>query len=439
MFFFDLSVSANLGETTFHLGPYIYAFIITSSLTMLGLYRFNATYDLASIIKRVSVSFVVSIMLLVLLAVIEAVFFEAVFFTVPPNEAMNFVPTYTATFFSVLFLHHQYLRRIECKPSFRNNVLVLGAGDRANLIAGLGGGVLQTSCIRGFVKCNGDKVCIQQNKLIEVETDSLESYVAANNIHEIVFVPDDRRIHFPADQLLACKMRGVKISGLLSFIERETGKMNIEGLTPSWLIFSEGFAHSRFKVIQKRTIDVVFSFLLLITLLPVLILVGLAIVLDDGGEVFYLQKRVGRNGRIFKIYKFRSMFTNAETKGAQWAQEDDPRITRVGRFIRKYRLDELPQLLNVFMGEMSLVGPRPERPEFVTLLTDNIPFYEKRHFYKPGLTGWAQLNYPYGSSEKDALEKLKYDLYYIKYHSMVFDFLILLMTVEIVFFKKGAR
>ena len=211
-------------------------------------------------------------------------------------------------------------------------------------------------------------------------------------------------------------------------------------LSPSSLIFSDGFRPSRLKAFTKRLLDLTLSGFLLAALLPLFALVAAAIVLENAnGGIFYRQKRVGRNGREFEILKFRSMVPDAEKNGVQWASENDDRITRVGGFIRKHRLDELPQLLNVLRGDMSLVGPRPERPEFVDSLKKTIPFYDKRHFAQPGITGWAQLNYPYGSSEKDALEKLQYDLYYVKHASVLFDLLILLQTAEVIFFRKGSR
>ncbi|HJX21606.1 MAG TPA: TIGR03013 family XrtA/PEP-CTERM system glycosyltransferase, partial [Steroidobacteraceae bacterium] len=247
---------------------------------------------------------------------------------------------------------------------------------------------------------------------------------------------------FPLRELLECRIAGIDVTELLTFLERETGRVHIDVLNPSWMIFGEGFRRDPLRLLSARLLDLLASLLTVVVSLPVLVLTALAIKLEDGwrAPVFYRQARVGLAGHSFDVLKFRSMRTDAERDGqAQWAQKADPRVTRVGAVIRKLRIDELPQILNVLRGHMSFVGPRPERPQFANELVGKIPYYVLRHCVKPGITGWAQLCYPYGSSEEDAFEKLQYDLYYIKNNSLLFDLAILVQTAEVVFMGKGAR
>ncbi|HUA90305.1 MAG TPA: exopolysaccharide biosynthesis polyprenyl glycosylphosphotransferase, partial [Steroidobacteraceae bacterium] len=228
---------------------------------------------------------------------------------------------------------------------------------------------------------------------------------------------------------------------LLTFLERETGRVRLDVLNPSWMIFGQGFRRDPLRLFSSRMLDLGASVAVLAISLPVMLLTVVAIKLEDGlrAPTLYSQRRVGLGGREFNVLKFRSMRTDAEANGAVWAQRSDPRVTRVGAVIRKLRIDELPQILNVLRGHMSFIGPRPERPEFVAELAEKIPYYVQRHYVKPGITGWAQLCYPYGSSEQDALEKLQYDLYYIKNNSLLFDLSILVQTAEVVLLGKGAR
>jgi sugar transferase (PEP-CTERM system associated) len=261
-------------------------------------------------------------------------------------------------------------------------------------------------------------------------------------VDEIVMAMDDRRQQFPLKELLDCRLKGIDVVELASFLERETGKVYLDILIPSWMIFGDGFRRDFIRRYSERAFDIAASLVLLMLTLPVMLLTMLAIKLEEGvrAPLLYGQPRVGCGGKVFRVMKFRSMRTNAESDGrARWAKANDDRVTRVGRFIRKVRIDELPQLFNVLGGQMSFVGPRPERPEFVGQLSESIPYYDIRHAVKPGITGWAQLCYPYGASEQDALEKLQYDLYYVKNHSLVVDVLILLQTVEVILFNKGAR
>ncbi len=324
----------------------------------------------------------------------------------------------------------------------KRNILVMGAGQRASIIEKRMRRDVdrQDFTVHGFVVMGGDSPDgIQRETRINIEG-SLVDYALANEIDEIVVANDERRNNLPVDELFACKIRGIEIIEILDFIERETGQIAVNLIYPSWVIYSNGFASKNY---LRNTLDWVFNavmaFFLLLLTWPVMLITILFIKISEGfnAPVFYKQERVGLDGEPFNIIKFRSMRLDAEKDGAQMASENDNRITKVGHYLRKYRIDELPQIWNVFHGDMGFVGPRPERPEFVQQLIKNIPYYNERHNVKPGLTGWAQLKYPYGATEADSLEKLKYDLYYIKHRSFLLDLLILIRTVEIVLFGKG--
>ncbi len=256
---------------------------------------------------------------------------------------------------------------------------------------------------------------------------------------EIIVAMDERRGNMPIKQLIDCRMQGIEVTEGETFISFTLGKIMVDKINPSWLIFKEGFQKSRMTMLGKRIIGSAVSLSGLLMTLPVTIPVAILIKLESEGPIFYKQERVGKDGRIFQVIKFRSMTADAEKHGAQWAQQNDPRVTKVGQVIRKLRIDEIPQMWNVLKGEMSFVGPRPERPQFVKELSEQIPYYDQRHTVHPGLTGWAQINYPYGSSVEDAKKKLEYDLYYIKHMSIWLDLFIILKTVKTILFREGAR
>lgn len=289
---------------------------------------------------------------------------------------------------------------------------------------------------------DADEPIDQLNDRVYQAPNGLRALCLELGIDELVVALQDRRQALPVKELLHCRLAGVSVVEFITFMERETGRIQLDLLNPSWIIFGQGFRRDGVRLFAARALDFVASGVLLVIASPIMLLAMLAIWLDDGrkgGGVFYRQARVGYEGKIFHLTKFRSMRVNAEAAGAQWAQKNDPRVTRVGGFMRKTRIDELPQLLNVLKGHMGFVGPRPERPEFVVELESKIPFYAYRHSVKPGITGWAQLCYPYGSSVEDAAQKLQYDLYYVKNHNLLFDITILLQTVEVVLMGKGAR
>jgi sugar transferase (PEP-CTERM system associated) len=332
----------------------------------------------------------------------------------------------------------RYLTRMSV---LRSRALVIGTGDSARRVwEALRGDNLGR--VSGFVALNtgpGDIVQVPTGRLIE-RPNSIVEYALATNVDQLVVALDDQRNHMPIEELLECRARGIKVEDASAFIERETGKVDLDGMRASWLIFGEGFHIGRVGQVCKRGLDIAVSAALLILFAPVLLLTALLIKLDSPGAVFYRQTRVGLNGQPYSILKFRSMVQDAEKDGkAIWARSGDARVTRIGSIIRKARIDEIPQAINVLKGDMSFVGPRPERPEFVGQLASEIPYFNERHRVKPGITGWAQINYPYGASVEDAREKLKYDLYYIKHQSLVFDLVIILQTVRIVLFAEGAR
>lgn len=270
--------------------------------------------------------------------------------------------------------------------------------------------------------------------------DKLCAVAADMGIQKIVMALEEKRGKSPVKQLLECKMQGIKIFDGVSFYEHLSGKILATQTPPSWLIFSEGFRRHKLIIICKRGVDILSAAIGIILAAPILLCIGVAVKLSSPGPIFFVQERVGQSGKLFKMVKFRTMRQDAEhATGAVWAEEDDPRITKVGRILRKLRLDEIPQFWNVLKGDMSFVGPRPERPEFVNQLTETLPYYGERHTVKPGLTGWAQVNYRYGASEEDALRKLEYDLFYIKNLSLFFDLFIVLKTVKAVLFDKQGR
>lgn len=335
------------------------------------------------------------------------------------------------------------LEKLSERGWFKKKVLILGAGRRAaNLLKLRRRTDRRGFKVVGFVICDGDaEHQVPSAQCVNVGDDLLK-YCSEHLIDEIVVAMDDRRISFPMHELFSCRLDGIKITELIEFLERETGKVFLDAINPSWMIFSDGFGNGRWHSLLERLADLFASTLLLLITSPVMLLTVLAIKLEDGldAPVLYRQIRVGAHNKEFRLFKFRSMCIDAEPDGqAVWATQADSRVTKVGRVIRGLRIDELPQVINVFRGEMSFVGPRPERPEFYDRLEDKVPYYRERAQVKPGITGWAQICYPYGSTDKDAVEKLQYDLYYIKNHNLLLYFLIIMQTVEVIVWRKGAR
>jgi sugar transferase (PEP-CTERM system associated) len=323
----------------------------------------------------------------------------------------------------------------------RHRVLVFGAGEEAENV----GRVLSKSDpdiqIVGFYPCSSDSEVVVPAQVVLSQAMSLSDTAHSLKVDEIIVAVRERRGGaLPLRELLDCKLSGVKVLDLASYFERALGQLRLDSLRVGWMIFGEGFRQTWRRTLFKRVFDILIALILLLLALPVMLLTAILIVLEDGFPVFYRQERVGLDGRLFDVIKFRSMRNDAESDGRpRWAASDDDRVTRVGRFIRKLRIDELPQLYNVLTGDMSMVGPRPERPYFVDQLTRDIPFYAVRHSVKPGLTGWAQVSYQYGSTIEDSVQKLQYDLYYVKNHTLFLDIVILFHTVGVVLTGKGAR
>ena len=323
--------------------------------------------------------------------------------------------------------------------AFRRRILVLGAGQRAERLRELSLRPESGFRVAGFVAMTGVEPVVP-NPVPRGDIDNLTEHVEGLGVSEVVLALEERRNALPLADLLRIKTTGVYVNDFSSFIERETGRVDLETVNPSWLIFNDGFSSGQMvSRALKRLFDIVASGLVLLITAPVILLFALLVRLDSRGPAFYRQTRVGLYGQPFRVIKLRSMRTDAEPAGAQWAAQADPRITRIGYLIRKTRIDELPQLWNVLKGEMSFVGPRPERPEFVADLEQHLAYYAERHMVKPGITGWAQINYPYGASIEDARHKLEYDLYYAKNYTPFLDLLILLQTLRVVLWNEGAR
>ncbi len=323
--------------------------------------------------------------------------------------------------------------------AFRRRVLVLGAGPRAQRLRELGDKPEAGFAIVGYIGM-ADKAPIIEEAIARTAIHNLTRFVENLGVSEVVLALEERRNSLPLKDLLRIKTAGVHVNDFSSFIERETGRVDLDTVNPSWLIFSDGFSSGRaVSSVAKRLFDITASLLLLLLTLPVIVLFAMLVKLDSKGPAFYRQNRVGLFGQNFDVIKLRSMRTDAEVAGAQFAQVGDPRVTRIGRFIRKVRIDELPQTWSVLKGEMSFVGPRPERPEFVADLEEQLPFYAERHMVKPGITGWAQINYPYGANLEDSRHKLEYDLYYAKNYTPFLDLIILLQTLRVVLWHEGAR
>lgn len=409
----------------------VFVVVMLAIMTAMGLYERNFWSGRGDMLLRVGVSFLVGLFIMTL-----------VYYLLPDVSLGRgeFSLAFGVAFIGVLALRFIFFEASD-REALKRRILVLGVGRNASWIEELQRRANISFLVVGYVRLHDDEQCLTPEDRLQA-TSHLLDLTDRLQIDEVVVAPDDRRKGFPAEQILECKTQGFKISSFLDFYERETGKIHLDALRPSNLIFSEGFQQALFKQAIKRLFDVASSLLLLALIWPLMLGATLAIWIESGfrGPILYRQTRIGLNERLFEVIKFRSMRTDAEQDGvARWAQANDSRITRVGAVLRDTRIDELPQLFNVLRGDMSFVGPRPERPQFVAELRKTIPFYFIRHMVKPGITGWAQICYPYGASEEDAREKLQYDLYYIKNYSFFFDILILLQTVHTVLWGRSAH
>jgi len=407
-------------------------FALTLQLAMVGVgvYGIEALRSRRFAIARLVVSVSLGVLLLSL-----------IFFLVP---ALTFWRS--NLFYSMVFsLFGLALVRILLGASldgdaFKRRILILGAGSRAARVQELARRRGASFAVVGYVSMNDGPVAVP-SAVDRSSVSNLADHVVRLGASEVVLAIEERRNALPLTDLLRVKTTGVHVSDLSSFLERETGRVDLDSLNPSWLIFSDGFsAGRRLSGAGKRLFDIIVSAIILIVTAPLIALTALAVKLESKGPAFFRQRRIGLYGQPFDILKLRSMRIDAEVAGVPvWAQKNDPRVTRVGAIIRKLRIDELPQTWSVLKGEMSFVGPRPERPQFVEGLQAELPYYAERHMVKPGITGWAQINYPYGASTEDARHKLEYDLYYTKNYSLFLDLLILLQTVRVVLWPEGAR
>ena len=346
--------------------------------------------------------------------------------------------------FAAIALERSFVLRYSRIDWLRPRVLVLGTGTRAATVEQLVGHEPFGNSFElvGYLPIKEEDHAVPRGRLLErQDAETLWQMAKRLRVTEIVVgVRDRRQGGIPSNELLLCRLYGTNVIQLSSFFERQAGQVRLDSLNPSWLIFGEGFRQGLTRTAVKRMFDIAASIGLLVVALPVIMFTALAILITMGRPIFYCQQRVGQGGRTFRICKFRSMRNDAEGDGKpRWAENDDDRVTPLGRVIRTLRIDELPQIFNVLRGEMSFVGPRPERPEFVEELEREIPFYGSRHSIKPGITGWAQVRYPYGASMEDARQKLQYDLYYVKNHTLFLDMMILFDTFQVVLFGKGAR
>lgn len=419
----------------FYYGMFFKSLIITISI-QLSLYYFDM-YEL----KIFQNNFELIIRLLQSIGVASIVL--AILYYLFPDliigRGVFFISLVLITTLLVLWrLLYNYINKTE---KLDQRVMILGTGLFAdNILNKLNGKIDSGFKIAGFI--TEDKKELDSKKrdglIISNYSDMLETCIK-ENIDRIIVALDDKRGAFPISELLACKMKGLVIEEGTRFYNKLTGQIPIETLKPSFIIFSEGFHQSKITLWMKNTIDFMFALTGLVFASLFILIVPVLIKLESRGSIFYKQERVGKNGKVFELIKFRTMVENAEADGPVWAQKNDSRVTRIGRFLRKTRIDEIPQIINVLKGDMSFVGPRPERPFFVEQLNRQIPFYNQRLIVKPGITGWAQIKYSYGASEEDAMEKLKYDLYYIDNLSILFDLVIIFETVKVVLFGKGAQ
>ena len=414
--------------------PEMLVFAVTIQLAMVsvGVYSPEALLSVRFAAARLVVALGLGILALSLL-----------YFLVPPIAFWRSSLLYSCLFaFVGMIAMRTLLRQTMNGESLKRRVLILGAGARAARVGRLAERDTANFVIVGYVGMN-DGPDEAPNAVNRADIPNLPAHLVSLGASEVVLALEERRNALPLDDLLRAKTTGVRVHEFASFIERETGRLDLRSLNPSWLIFSDGFSSSRrVSAVSKRVFDVLFSLILLVFTAPIVALAALAVKVETRGPAFYRQKRTGLYGEPFELIKIRSMRVDAEVGGtAVWATKNDPRVTRVGNFLRKTRIDELPQAWSVLKGRMSFVGPRPERPQFVADLQARLPYYAERHVVKPGITGWAQINYPYGASVEDAREKLEYDLYYAKNYTPFLDLLILMQTLRVILWPEqaGAR
>ena len=429
--------------------PQLDSFILICSVSVLtflvlvfslsvGLYEVKLRETFRGIIRRIFVSLALSFFVVELIA---SIFFSEI------QYHPYYLPVAAGAIILSLVVFRYLINKLGLLGSGGTRIIVIGAGERAAIIEKRMRRDVDRIGLEliGFIPIPGDnrEEGIQNEKLLHVKVDgNFRNFIEDNEIDEVVIACDQRRGTLLVEVLFDCRLRGIEVTDLLDFMERETGQIVVNLMYPSWVIYSNGFNSQNYlRDALDYTVNCLMATLVLLLTWPFMLFTAIIIFIEDiktkDASVFYKQERVGLNGRLFNIIKFRSMHIDAEKDGAKWASLNDNRVTKVGAFIRKFRIDELPQIWNIFRGEMSIIGPRPERSQFVEQLIREIPYYNQRHNVKPGIAGWAQLNYPYGASVEDSMEKLKFDLYYVKHQSFMLDMLILIRTVEVVLFGKG--
>ncbi|MCW8879315.1 MAG: TIGR03013 family PEP-CTERM/XrtA system glycosyltransferase [Kangiellaceae bacterium] len=414
-----------------HTKAVVFGTTVFLSMVAVGLYSRSMREDFSQTVIKL------------LIAVILAVFALFSFYYINPSWFVGrgvFALSLSFAFFAIIISRYIYRSLVDTRL-MNSRVMVIGTGKMATQLELLKRrSDWRGMTLVGYLHLRGDKDEVPEEKIIRSEL-SLEKLVNDYGIDELIVAVDEQRKNYPVDEIINCKMKGIQVTEISDFFEKRSGRLQIDTLHPNRFIFIEGFNQDYARIVVKRVVDILLSIFMMLITAPVYPVLILLIKRESGWDepVFYSQIRVGQDEQSFTIYKFRSMVVNAEKQGAQWASKDDTRVTKVGKVMRKTRLDELPQLWNVLKGDMSFVGPRPERPEFVEKLADNISYYRMRHRVKPGITGWAQVCYPYGDDEKDAKEKLQYDLYYIKNYSVFLDLTILAQTAQVILWQKGAR
>jgi sugar transferase (PEP-CTERM system associated) len=418
-------------------------FIAFATASACGLYNKEVSADPNRIVSRLlAVSVLMYFMMALTISVAEVALQNT------ENLRLYYAITLCSAagyFIAALLFRHKVFTLDFNKTMLERRVLVLGVDDCAAKVEYLSNASRSPYAVVGFVPMpQGERskrislFKVLPEKILDTPAGLLDQ-ARKLNADEIVVASRERR-GLPLKALMECKLAGLTVTEFASFWERQTGQIDLDELNPGWLIFSGGFRVSWLSATTKRTFDIVVAMIVLIVTLPITLIAAIAVKLDSPGPLFYRQERVGAYGVVFTIFKFRTMRADAEKDGvARWAQNNDTRITRVGRFMRRTRIDEIPQVLNVLIGNMSFVGPRPERPVFVESLAQKIPHYDVRHRIKPGITGWAQINYPYGASDEDAKAKLAYDLYYAKNWGIFLDSIILFQTARVVLWPEGVR
>ncbi|MEO0410707.1 MAG: TIGR03013 family XrtA/PEP-CTERM system glycosyltransferase [Pseudomonadota bacterium] len=419
------SMLPNVGATA------LFAGVCLTSMVAFGLYESTCCRDLRQSAVR---------LLVALLAAIA--FMAVIFYFVPDLQIWRSISLYAISLAYVLLLSARAIFiKVADLDRFKRPILVIGTGERALQLGTLAQSAAGPSYrIAKFVRMSDQEPAVD-DFVDKKDWPDLLSIAETFGAQEVVLAMRERRGGLPIQDLLKCRMAGMRVLDLPTFLEQETGRFDLDVMQPSWLVFSDGFEMSRgLNRFLKRAFDILASFILITFSIWILVPTAIIIKLTSPGPIFYRQERVGENGKTFRLFKFRSMRNDAEKDGVpQWAKEADPRVTGIGKVIRATRIDEIPQILNVLRGEMSFVGPRPERPFFVDQLSEDIPYFDERHIVKPGITGWAQINYPYGASLDDSRKKLEYDLYYVKNFSVLLDLAILVQTVKVVVWQNGVR